>query len=379
MHRSRNSASAEKGINNMKIEIFKIENETKLSAVIDHATKLKCSGLANSTQIGHLKKSNQLKSWIGHYVAGEFKENEWLQFEAELFAMGYAPKTIKNFMEIIMPTIRVLINAGFLKSNPLGKKALHVSDDKLPSVFTVNDIRRLITVDNSFKAEILLVQFALLTGLRIGELLALNEESFNRADGQYLVEFTLSMGEYKVTKTKSSRRVIDLSDNAISIFEQLILLAKALPISNIIITQRDNITVKSYKRTMLAYNSKRNEIFSHVDDFKIDFFKTHCESRGVTYLPPKNLRHTFASQLLTKGIPLAWVAKQMGHTTKEMIEKHYGVWIKEDATETYDKVEEHFSKYFELPSVKAANDDVFETQPISLWKRLLLTFCKKAS
>ena len=363
----------------MKIEIFKIDNETKLSAVIDHATKLKCAGLAASTAIGHIKKSNQLKGWIGHHVVGEFRENEWLQFEAELFSIGYAPKTIKNFIEIINPTIRVLINAGFLKYNPLGTKALPLADNKPPEVFTVNDIRRLITIDKSFKTEILLIQFALLTGLRIGELLALNKESFNMEDGQYLVEFTLSMGGYKATKTKSSKRVIDLSENAISILKQLILLAEERPISIINVTQRDNITVETNTRTMLAFNSKRNEVFGHVDDFKTDFFKTHCKSRGVTYIAPKNLRHTFASQLLTKGIPLAWVAKQMGHTTKEMIEKHYGVWIKEDATETYDKVEEHFNKYFELPSVKAANDDVFESQPISFWKKLLSTFCKKAS
>ncbi|MGO3727053.1 tyrosine-type recombinase/integrase [Pseudoalteromonas sp. SD03] len=363
----------------MRIEIFKIENETKLSAVIDHAVQLKCSGLAESTIIGHIKKSNQIKGWIGQYAVGQFRENEWLQFEAELFAKGYARRTIKNFMEIINPTIKLLTNSGYLKSNPLGNKGFPVANNKPPEVFTVNDIRRLITIDKSFRTEILLIQFALLTGLRIGELLALNEEGFNRENGQYLVEFTLAMGGYKVTKTTSSRRLIDLSENAISILEQLILLAKQRRTSIVNVTQRDNITVQSYTRTMLAFNSKRNEIFNHVDDFKADFFKAHCQSRGIKYIAPKNLRHTFASQLLTKGIPLAWVAKQMGHTTKEMIEKHYGVWIKEDATETYDKVEEHFSKYFELPSVKAANDDVFETQPISFWKRLLLTFCKKAS
>jgi integrase len=36
------------------------------------------------------------------------------------------------------------------------------------------------------------------------------------------------------------------------------------------------------------------------------------------------LRHTYASRLVMKGVPLAVVAAQLGHSSIAMVEKHYG-------------------------------------------------------
>jgi integrase len=36
------------------------------------------------------------------------------------------------------------------------------------------------------------------------------------------------------------------------------------------------------------------------------------------------LRHTYASRLAMKGVPLAVIAAQLGHSDTRMIEKHYG-------------------------------------------------------
>jgi integrase len=36
------------------------------------------------------------------------------------------------------------------------------------------------------------------------------------------------------------------------------------------------------------------------------------------------LRHTYASALVNAGVPLAYVAAQLGHTDTRMVERHYG-------------------------------------------------------
>jgi integrase len=36
------------------------------------------------------------------------------------------------------------------------------------------------------------------------------------------------------------------------------------------------------------------------------------------------LRHTYASTLVNAGVPLAYVAAQLGHTDTTMVEKYYG-------------------------------------------------------
>ena len=36
------------------------------------------------------------------------------------------------------------------------------------------------------------------------------------------------------------------------------------------------------------------------------------------------LRHTYASRLAMRGVPLAVIAAQLGHSDTRMVEKHYG-------------------------------------------------------
>ena len=50
-----------------------------------------------------------------------------------------------------------------------------------------------------------------------------------------------------------------------------------------------------------------------------------CTAAGID--PPVNLhatRHTYASRLAMKGVPLAVIAAQLGHADTRMVEKHYG-------------------------------------------------------
>ena len=48
---------------------------------------------------------------------------------------------------------------------------------------------------------------------------------------------------------------------------------------------------------------------------------------GIRPVHPKDLRDTFASQLLTAGIPLAWISKQLGHGNAAVTSRHYATWI----------------------------------------------------
>ena len=49
-----------------------------------------------------------------------------------------------------------------------------------------------------------------------------------------------------------------------------------------------------------------------------------CEAAKVEPLGFHELRHTYASGLVNAGVPLAYVAAQLGHVDTSMVEKHYG-------------------------------------------------------
>jgi integrase len=52
-------------------------------------------------------------------------------------------------------------------------------------------------------------------------------------------------------------------------------------------------------------------------------------SPSSPYRPPCNLRHTFAYWSLRAGVPIATVAREMGHTSTEQTFRVYGGWCRE--------------------------------------------------
>ena len=51
-----------------------------------------------------------------------------------------------------------------------------------------------------------------------------------------------------------------------------------------------------------------------------------CARAGIGHRAMKDLRDTFASQLLTSGVSLGYVSKQLGHADVAVTAKHYARW-----------------------------------------------------
>jgi integrase len=56
-------------------------------------------------------------------------------------------------------------------------------------------------------------------------------------------------------------------------------------------------------------------------------FRRVCKAAGIGRYNPKDLRDTFASQLLTSGIQLGYVSVQLGHTNSSVTAQHYARWV----------------------------------------------------
>jgi integrase len=56
-----------------------------------------------------------------------------------------------------------------------------------------------------------------------------------------------------------------------------------------------------------------------------------CDAAGIQrQVHPKDLRDTYASQLLTMGIPLGYIAGQLGHAQLTTTARHYARWVDQD-------------------------------------------------
>jgi integrase len=54
-----------------------------------------------------------------------------------------------------------------------------------------------------------------------------------------------------------------------------------------------------------------------------------CSKSKIQRLGFHQLRHSFSTRLLTRGVPMKIVAQQLGHTSVRMLEKHYGHLVDE--------------------------------------------------
>lgn len=136
-----------------------------------------------------------------------------------------------------------------------------------------------------------LVRAAVYTGARISELASLRAEDF-RPEAAAV--------HFRKTKTGAPRYVY-LADEGLEFFERL---ASGLD-------PHDTLLVKDDGEPW-----GRNHHYRPM--------KEACETAGIEPLGFHQLRHTYASLYLMSGGSLVALAKQLGHTTTRMVEKHYG-------------------------------------------------------
>lgn len=136
----------------------------------------------------------------------------------------------------------------------------------------------------------LLVQAALLTGCRYGELATMRVEALHEANQSVFIP------ESKNGKA----RHVHLSDTGIEFFKVLAQGKSA----------KDHMFVKANGKTWQKSEQKR----------PIDLAS---ETAGIELVTFHILRHTYASHLAMAGTPMTVIAAQLGHTSTRMTEKHY--------------------------------------------------------
>jgi len=187
-------------------------------------------------------------------------------------------KTINNEIGVIRAFLNFAVDSGYIETNPASKiKMLPVTDSKKGQIYSPEDIELLLSVCGKWFSDVVLVFLS--TGMRLGELTNLTWDD------------------------------IDLKGNTIKIQE------------------KEGWSPKSYSRT-IPMNKRVREIITHQPHYHYIF--THKGKKikpnylrkrlikyskmvGLNYSRIHDLRHTFCSSLLNKGIPIPVVCELMGH------------------------------------------------------------------
>jgi integrase len=264
-----------------------------------------------STYIGYKKVCNaHLMNTFGNIHIKELTPafiRKWIS------SLNLTAKTIRNILIPLRSILDEALNDDIIQRNPLDRVVLTrvinkktIKSDYEPDPFDINEINAIL--QNAKDQAKNFFQFALFTGLRPSELIALEWRDIDWVNGLVRVKRAVVEKQEKCTKTEAGERDVMLLPPA---FEAL---------------QAQKIyTYLEGKR--IFHNPRTGQPWETHAQIRKTCWKYILKKAGIRYRNPYQTRHTYASMMLSAGENMLWLARQMGHRDTEMIIKTYAKWI----------------------------------------------------
>ena len=245
---------------------------------------------------------------LGHKEVGSITRAEILEFRASLAKVNTrsGKKLSASRINHIMTPLRMMLNEAadrYEFSSPYrGIKSLNVPRTDVEP-FTLEEAQQIIQRVREDFRQYYTVRF--FTGMRTGEIDGLIWENVDFGRRQILVHQALVRGQIVPTKTDGSFRSIDMSQ----------------PVFDALKAQAE-VTGK----TGLVFTTRKGTALSHVNVTKRVWYPL-LEELGLRKRRPYQTRHTAATLWLAAGESPEWIARQMGHTTTEMLFRVYSRFV----------------------------------------------------
>lgn len=231
-------------------------------------------------------------------------------------AHGGKVKTIANVLLPLRAVVRDALMDRVLAEDPLAQ--IKVSKLVAPSQrrsdyevdpFTADELARLIEAAGRLFGDAgrNLIQFHAFTGLRTGELFGLTWGQVSK--DRIRIDRAVVHGRDSGTKTAAGVRDVPLA-----------------PLAAQAIKRQKSLTGLAGGLVFRSLRGGDRPCKDYWKDYSEPFARA-CQLAEIRFRPPYQLRHTFASQLLSGGENPLMVADIMGHKDTSMIFRVYGKWI----------------------------------------------------
>ena len=221
-----------------------------------------------------------LRPYFGEKLLAEITPLEierWIRWRLE---QDVTKTTVNRGLQVLKKMFNIAIGEGFTTENPVRQVKLFPEKDNIKErILTEEEEPRLLEACVDYLRPVVIT--ALHTGMRRGEILALD---WARVD--------LEKRLIKVTNTKTDRpRWIEINATLLEVLRRQRI---ANPTSELVFAS---------PRTGRLLNGIRKA------------FVRACKQAGIVGLRFHDLRHTFASRLIEKGVDIVTVKELLGHST----------------------------------------------------------------
>ena len=168
------------------------------------------------------------------------------------------------------------------------------TEEKKIKILTPTQIKALLggVEDQKYKT---LIQLAVMSGARQGELLGLKWPDVDWENSQIYIQRSFNKGSFYSTKTQTSKRRIDLGPAMMTELKRWRL---ACP------KNRLQLVFPNESGNPINYSNAVNR-----------YFKPALEKAGLPSIRWHDLRHTFASLLIHQGENIKYIQSQLGHSS----------------------------------------------------------------
>jgi integrase len=208
------------------------------------------------------------------------------QFKAAKLEEGLSKTTVNHYLKILKRLFNIAIDWGYVGENPVRRVKLYNEKDGFKErILSNEEEEHLLWASFEHLRPILVV--ALNTGMRKGEILNLTWDRIDLA--QRLIQ---------VVNTKSGRnRTIPINSALFEVLNEL---------------KRDR------KSEYVFFNSRTYKPFGTIRRS----FENACRRAKIKGLRFHDLRHTFASRLVERGVDIVRVKELLGHSSVKITERY---------------------------------------------------------
>ena len=217
-------------------------------------------------------------------------------------------KAFKNDLITINPFSKVKYPTTIKKDF---KKLSQLEDEE---IFPFNKDEILQILNNCNKNLYYVIYIMLTTGMRQGEIISLTWNDIDFDKKRIAVDKTTVRGTVGDVKTQSSVRYVDI-----------------IPVLEIKLKELQQLNISD---TYLFISNYKKPYSSHIIFTRR--FKSLLEKLNIKDRSMYNLRHTFASNMITEGFNILWVSRMLGHKDISITMKVYSRFIIEDDKKRLD-------------------------------------------
>ena len=255
-----------------------------------------------------------IEPYFGDIVLTDIKVtdiNKWknlLYHEKKL-----SSKRVNEIKKVLGTILKDALQDELINSNPVSKsKSLPIHNAKEIEPFSIDEISKILNSSKGQDRNIISLLF--FTGLRTGECIGLKWCDVNFSRRTISIQRTIGRGKIGPPKTKSSIRIIDLTDKLLSV-----------------LNHQYEITGKH--GTYVFLNQIQNHYFDS-SKLRDRMWVQTLEKANVKYRTIYQTRHTFCSLNLQAGEDILWISKTMGHSNPKVALEKYSKYIPRNVKKT---------------------------------------------